>query len=332
MKSRILYILSLLICYGANAQQEFQFANSVNNPFILNPAAGGLSDNFQLETNSRLQWLGYEGGPRTFMLNGSGRLFAKSGSQDFNRDDKFFFENPIVKTHQYKHILGGKVWYDAIGPFAKTAIHGSYAYHLPINSNFMIGAGIGLGYSNFGVKSDRINLYQQDDANYTQFLGNASNVNLFDAQFGLVVYTENLFIGYSTAQTFRNKFKPEQVVTNSFFNTHHFVTLKYKFQGKESDFGVEPIVIARMVKNSPFAVDFGAKLYYKNATWFGVQYRTSNNLVFQIGSNMLKHFYLAYAFEVGVGKIRTQSNGTHEFTLGYYFGKNRNLSKEIKEK
>lgn len=332
MKNNIIYILTFIISIAANAQQEFQFANSVNNSFILNPAAGGLTDNFQLEANSRMQWLGYEGGPRTFMLNGSGRLFAKSGSQEFNTDDKFFFEAPKVKTHQYKHILGGKVWYDAIGPFAKTAIHGSYAYHLPINSDFMIGAGIGLGYSNFSIKSDRINLYQQDDANYNQFLSNATSLNMFDAQFGLVLYTEKLFLGYSTSQTFRNKFKPEQINTASVFNIHHFVTLKYLFQGKESDFGVEPIVIARLVKHSPFALDFGAKMYYKNASWLGVQYRTSNNLVFQVGTNFLKHLYISYAYEVGVGKIKTQNNGTHEFTLGYYFGKNRNLNKEIKEK
>ena len=56
------------------AQQEFQFSNSAFNPYLLNPAAGGLTDVMQFEVASRVQWMGYDGGPSTFMASGHSQI------------------------------------------------------------------------------------------------------------------------------------------------------------------------------------------------------------------------------------------------------------------
>ena len=64
MKNSI--VIALLFCSGALfSQQEAQFASGFQNPYIYNPAAGGLSSVTQIDLVARLQWVGYGGGPKT---------------------------------------------------------------------------------------------------------------------------------------------------------------------------------------------------------------------------------------------------------------------------
>jgi len=329
-----LVALNFMLSAVAFGQQEYQFANTVNNPYLLNPAAGGMTDVMQFEASTRMQWLGYDGGPKTILLSGHSQIkFGKSGEKaldEFNIRDEKLFQGPAVSTSKSKHVLGGKVWNDAIGPFSKTAIQGSYAYHLPLTKYINIGVGLGLGYSNFRLNDSKVILHQNDDNTYAQFLGNSSQQSFVDAQAGLVVYSEKFFFGLSTTQFLKNKVELNQISTSSNFNRHYFMIAKYKIEG-EGDIAFEPNVVVKVVQNSPVSVDFGARALYKNSSWFGVQFRTSSSLVFQIGSNLIKNLYVSYAYEASMGKLRTAGNSTHEIQLGYYLGRNRNVDKELKE-
>ena len=88
----------------------------------------------------------------------------------------------------------------------------------------------------------------------------------------------------------------------------------------------------KIAENSPVSLDLGVRFAYNRAAWLGVQYRTSNAIVFQVGANIIKNLYVAYGYEVATGKIRTASNGSHEIQLGFYLGRNRNMDREIKGK
>jgi type IX secretion system PorP/SprF family membrane protein len=337
MKRRNLFIgfalLNCLVGTQLYGQQEYQFANTVNNPYLLNPAAGGMTDVMQFEATTRMQWLGYDGGPKTIMLTGHSQIGigrSKNALSEFNIHDEKLFQGPKVTTAKSKHVIGGKVWNDAIGPFSKTAIQGSYAYHLPLTRSINMGLGIGLGYSNFRLNESKVHLMQTDDNTYAQFLGNASQQNLLDAQAGLVIYSEKFFVGLSTTQLLNNKVVLNDIITSSNFNRHFFLVAKYKIEG-EGNISVEPTVVVKMAPNSPVSADLGARLLYKNSSWFGLQFRTNSSLVFQVGSNLIKNLYVSYAYEASFGKLRTASNSTHEIQLGYYLGRNRNIDKELKE-
>ena len=329
-----LVALNFMLSAVVFGQQEYQFANTVNNPYLLNPAAGGLTDVMQIEASTRMQWLGYDGGPKTILLSGHSQIkFGKSGDkvlEEFNVRDEKLFKGPSVTTSKAKHVLGGKIWNDAIGPFSKMAIQASYAYHLPLTRKINIGVGLGIGYNNFRLNDSKVILHQNDDNAYAQFLGNSSQQSFADAQAGLVLYGEKFFFGLSTTQFLKNKVELDQISTASNFNRHYFMIAKYKIEG-EGDISIEPNVVVKMVQNSPVSVDFGARALYKNSSWFGVQFRTSSSLVFQIGSNLIKNLYMSYAYEASMGKLRTAGNSTHEIQLGYYLGRNRNVDKELKE-
>lgn len=329
-------LLSSMLCFSLemSAQQEGHYLSMASNPFMLNPAAGGLSDVSQVELLSRNQWSGYTGGPRSFTLVGHSEFRVGKETdkvlKEFNPSNAMLFQNPKRTVGKMKHIAGGKALFDAIGPFVKTSVYGSYAFHLPFTKTINFGAGIGLGWSNLGVLQERVVLFQQDDAAYSQFLGNTSTQNILDANAGIVFYSEKFFVGVSTAQLLRNSVVLQNVVTESNYNRHYFIVAKYQFELNE-EFSIEPTVVAKFAENSPFSGDFGARILYNNSTWFAFQYRTSNALTFQLGSNIVKNIYASYGYELGIGPLRKGSNGTHELQLGFYIGRNRNTAKEIKQ-
>jgi type IX secretion system PorP/SprF family membrane protein len=338
MKNQFLYSIVLgsilLISSTSIAQQEYQFSNTASNPYLLNPAAGGMYDVMQFEASSRMQWVGYGGGPTTIMLSGHSQIKFGGGEDkvlgEFNIRDEKMFKNPKYTIGKSKHVLGGKVWNDAIGPFAKTSVQASYAYHLPLSKKLNFGAGIGLGYSNFRLNESRVTLYQQDDNTYSQFLGNTSSQSMGDAQVGLVVYGEKFYFGISGTQLLKNKVELNQVVTQSNMNRHAFLVTKYRIE-TGGNIDIEPSAILKTTLNSPMSVDLGARIIYKSSSWGGIQFRTNNTLVLQIGTNLIKNLYVNYSYDQAIGKIRTAGSGTHEIQLGYYLGRNRNVDKELKE-
>ena len=329
----IITILTVFLYCNGYAQQESQFINVMNNPYILNPAAGGISGVMNFELSSRTQWMGYNGGPQTFMFTGNSQIKVKKGGDnalsEFNTDDKALFSDPVATTGKIKHIVGGRAMNDAIGPFAKTSIFGSYAIHLPFTKKVNFGLGVGLGWSNFRINQDRVVLYQEDDAAYSQFLGNSSTQNILDANAGIVFYNDKFVGGISMTQLLKNKATFDDIATESFYNRHFFVTAKYRFDLGEQ-YSIEPVAIGKFVANSPMSLDLGFRFAYNRSVWLGAQYRTSNAVVLQVGANIIKNIYIAYGYEVATGKIRTASNGSHEVQIGFYLGKNRNMDKEIK--
>ncbi|MES2800733.1 MAG: type IX secretion system membrane protein PorP/SprF [Bacteroidota bacterium] len=335
--NKIFFVGSFLVLTTtvAIAQQEYQFSNTMNNPFYLNPAAGGMTDVIQLEAGARMQWTGYDQSPTTFMLSGSSQINFKGKHSEkvigeFNVKDETFFSGPKNSVAKSKHVIGGKIMSDNIGPFMKTSIAGSYAYHLPLTKSINFGAGIGLGYSNFRVNESRVVLYQQDDAAYMQFLGSTSGQSMLDAQAGLVVYSEKFFVGLSGTQLLKNKVKWNGVMTESNMNRHLFLIAKYRFDIGEVH-AIEPGAVLKSTLNSPLSIDFGARYIWKGAVWGGLQYRTNSTLVFQVGANIAKGLYLNYNYDQALGKLAGRGAGTHEIQLGLYLGKNRNVDKELKD-
>ena len=274
-------------------QQEYQFSNTVYNPYYLNPAAGGLTDVAQFEITGRRQWLAYDGGPRTLMVSGHSQIRAgksENALAEFNAKGKSFYDLPTMTAGKVKHVVGGKATNDAIGPFTKTAISGSYAIHLPLVKKVNFGAGVGLGWSNFSIDQSRVALYQDDDQAYQSFLGSTSMMNFADVSAGIVVYHENFFFGFSTTQLLNNKvvFNDNQTLSN--FNRHYFLVGRYSHE-LNSSLAVEPNFVAKFVGNSPPSFDLGARMKFANTSWLGLQYRTSNAIVFQLGSTLVKNLF-----------------------------------------
>lgn len=313
------------------AQQESQFANYIHNPYIFNPAAGGMMDVIQVDLGYRNQYTGTDGNPSTFYLTGHAQIGAKNaGIGEFNLDKENLYQTPERTIGSLKQIAGGKFSRDGIGPFQKTSMYGSYAVHMPLVKTLNIGVGLSAGWSNFQIDQNKVILHDANDNIYNQFSSTLSKQNNLDIQTGLVLYNDKFFFGLSGTQLLNNTVNIEQIETANTLNRHLFLISSYRFEISEK-MELEPFAMIKATQKSPASFDFGMRMKYNKSIWGGIQYRRGNAFVISAGMNVLKNFNVSYAFEYGTKSTRIGNAGSHELQLGFLIGNNRNVDKEIKE-
>lgn len=331
-------ILSLSVLLGVaqtvSGQQELQFSQTINNPYFFNPAAGGLSNVGEVFISDRTQWSGIEGRPQSFYASISSIIDTKRNDenfalQEFNTSRKSFFDTP-QRTLGRKHILGGKLFTDQIGPFKKSSFQASYGYHLPINSRWNVGAGLSFGLSNFGIDENKAVLSSAGDAAYLSYAANSPRQNYFDANAGLVLYSSKFLLSLSTTQFLNTQATFDGVASKSNYARHYFALASQRFD-VGTDYCIEPLILTKFLSNAPVTFDAGARFHYQNIGFMSIICRNQSALSVGIGCNMLKNFRMCYSYDLSIGKTRSFGTGAHEIQLGILFGHKRNLSKEFRK-
>jgi type IX secretion system PorP/SprF family membrane protein len=324
MKIFSLFLLILLHIGFLNAQQETQLTQIYMNPFLYNPAAGGINSMIDINLGFRQQWTGIQGAPMTIYGSASSPIrFSKKSNNvvPTHKPEKTFFAQPEVTTGMIKNVLGGKFMTTSVGPFNKTSVSASYSFHFPLAKNTNMSFGVSAGYNNFGLNVSRISLYQNEDLAYNTMLGNGGNQNMFDMQAGMFIYSKYFQFGYSATQLIQNKITLSKIMTASNLNIHHFIYAAGMF-----DLGhkvqISPGIFIGLVKNIPFNIEGNIRVLYKRMAWIMVGYKNSNALTLGIGANLFKYMRLGYSFDLGVGKNSVR-NTSHEITLGFIVGKNK---------
>lgn len=334
MKNFNLLIISLFATVALWSQQETQFTQYYQNAYFFNPAAGGTKSLMEFDAGFRRQWLGIEGSPRSVFLTGHSVVKFESGGSDvvneFNTKNESFYQTPKNTIGRNKHVVGGRLLNDAIGPFEKNSVMASYAYHLRFSKNTMLGLGMSAGWSNYGINSDKVKLVDNDDEAYEDFLLRNNNQNIFDVNAGISLYGERFHFGISSIQLLDNDMIIDQVQTVSTYGRHWFMFGKYNFDIIDK-FAVEPHFMGQLIGQAPFAINFGSRFIYDKKYWLNTSYRWGDAVNFGFGLNFLENLRVGYAFDFGIGVLQGTAGNAHEIQLGYVIGNNRNIDKEIDE-
>lgn len=331
-------IFATLSIFGAvltaSAQQELQFSQTLSNPFFFNPAAGGLSNVGEVFLSQRSQWSGIEGRPLTFYGSVNSIIDTKRDDenfalQEFNTSRKSVFTSP-ARTLGKKHIVGGKMYTDQIGPFRKNSVQASYAYHLPLNFEWNFGAGLSIGYSNFGIDENKAVLDEAGDAAFMSYAANSPRQNYLDAGAGLVLYSKTFLLSLSTTQLMNKQASFDGVASNSYYARHYFALVSNQF-AVGTNYMLEPLAMVKMVGKAPLSYDAGMRFHYRQMGFLSVTYRSQSALAFGVGCNVLKNFRFCYSYDIAISKTRSFGAGAHELQLGILFGHKRNLEREFKK-
>jgi type IX secretion system PorP/SprF family membrane protein len=327
-------LISLLFCGVSFGQQEAQFSQYYNNPYYFNPAAGGMTKTTQFDLGFRKQWMNIEGSPLSFYATGHSEVrFNSSKSEvveEFNRDSESVFSSPSKRIGVSKHVVGGKMFSDQIGPFMKNSVMGSYAYHLRFTKKSMLGLGVSAGWSNFGINSSKVILHDEDDMEYNNFLTRNSNQNIFDVQAGITWYGEKFTVGISSTQLLNNDLIIEEVLTQSQYGRHWFMFGMMEF-ALNDEVSVEPHFMVQTIANAPSSFNLGSRVIYNNRYWANLAYRFGDAINIGFGMNFAGNFRFGYAYDFGAGAVQRINNSVHELVIGYVIGNNRNVKKELKD-
>ncbi len=277
----------------AFAQQLPQYSQYQFNDYVFNPAVAGSRNYFEARSGHRSQWVGITDAPRTYTLSVTTPLDGQ------------------------KMGIGAYLYTDHVGPTRRTGIQASWGYHLKLTETLKLSLAISVGIQQFLVDGSKISLRDPAD----NVIGDEVQSSLVpDGKFGLYLYHERYYFGFSAPQILQNelKFYEEQTSTMSELARHYYVTGGYRLPLGE-DWELEPSFMLKYVDPVPLKIDLTATVRYKNVIWIGASYRNNDAIVAMLGGTLSDAFSFGYSYDITTSNIKDYSDGTHEIMLGIQF-------------
>ncbi len=301
----------MALCRQSYGQQTQAFSQYLFNRFLLNPAACGADNYSTIGLVIKDQWTGFANAPSNQTLTGQMRvpregLFGNRKSRPGRRGPENIG-------------LGIALFNDIRGPIRTTGMQGTYAYHLEDRYGQL---SFGLSLSFFQLRIDRNKITTETEDRFI----NASDLNTFvpDAAFGMHYTTKDYYAGLSISNLFQSilMFGGRN---SSDYQINRLYTLLggYVFELNQ-DYSLVPSTQLKFNEHGATQIDLNATLYYHDAFWGGLSYRSGGGGVAG-GTSILfgaryKQFYFGYAFDYTLGNIRKYSYGSHELMVNIVFG------------
>jgi type IX secretion system PorP/SprF family membrane protein len=284
----VLCMLALLMPAAIKAQQIPNFSLYNMNHYLLNPAASGLTDRVPISASYRKMWAGIENSPSMEYVSAN-MLVAKDMG------------------------VGARLFNNTQGPLRKTGFEGSYSYHVGLgNGDTKLSFGLSLLLYQFYLNKSDLKIENMDDQ---VFMGK-EQMFVPDAGFGTYLYGKNYYVGLSIPQLFqRNIDLKSDMILQQKQVRHYYLHGGYIYD-INSDFTLEPSLLLKFIEAGIFQADINALLTYKQMVSFGLSYRTSEALVFQLGYKT-PDLYFGYAYDLILGGIGASTWGSHEILFTY---------------
>jgi type IX secretion system PorP/SprF family membrane protein len=144
----------------------------------------------------------------------------------------------------------------------------------------------------------------------------------FDASLGLFArFYENTYASLSFTNLIAERLNNIGTNESSGSLFQHYVFLVgHKFELSNNQLSLEPSIMVRQVKDTPFNVDINLKAgILDNKLIAGLSYRSLKTIGALIGSEISESFRFFYTFDLSMQDLQQYSTGSHEVTLAFGF-------------
>ncbi len=297
-------------------------------PTYYNPGAAGDTDNIRLRGGMRMQWVGIDGAPRTFLA---------AADMPFRFLGKRFGTGVVIQQ-------------ESAGLFRNLTASAQIGYKFKALKGEFTGA-LQVGFFNEQFKGSEV--YIPDDDDYHDGTDDAipdRDVagNAFDLGVGFYYVHKRFKAGISLlhANNPTVTFTSENSTTAGTGGSDE-TAKKYQFTARRSLYftaeGNIPIkntlfeVIPSLLVRSDFTftdVAVTGRVRYKKLFTAGIGYRHDDALSLMLGAE-LKGIFIGYSYDYHLSDIAKASSGSHEIFAGYnlkldFSEKNRNKHKSIR--
>jgi type IX secretion system PorP/SprF family membrane protein len=284
---KLLIILFLLISFCGFSQQSEQYSQYSFNNFGYNPAFLGTVKCMDIRAGYRMQWIGFEGAPRSKFASLQYPL-KKKRSKNRNR-----------------HAVGLYINQDEVHRTTRTMVKGAYAYTMRLSSKYTLSAGIFAGIQQYAT--DFEGLENSSDPVLASVDG--SVLRYPDIMPGILLYNKSLYWSFSINQLYFKNINLGQDQTQ--VNQYYFGS------GHKSQYGDWTIFKSVLLKwniMAPPAVDLNLAWMYREKISFGLGYRVGESAIANLKFN-LGAIKIGYAFDYPLNKL--SGNYGHEIMLGF---------------
>lgn len=257
----LIHVFYLLFFHESKAQQQPLQTMFWNHYSVYNPGATGVNNTYYAASSSRLQWAKLNRRPITQML---------------------LFDYKIAKI---KSGIGVNYTYDQLGYQASNNFNLNYAYHLHLNKDKILSAGVSFGYEKIAVDYTALNALTLNDPNITV----SQNFSLFNLGTGLLYQSPHLLIGLSAAQI-------NQYRDSNFKNVRHLYFCSVGTFNLNAKFQLKPAIYFRHTDVASL-LEANIRTVYLKKYWFGSSFRVNNSLSFMAGIDIKEKYRISYAYD-----------------------------------
>lgn len=308
--------------FSARAQTDAQLTQYTQVPNFYNPAAVGMTDLLRIRAGGRMQWVGIDDAPVTFIA---------SGDMPFKLAGKRLGAGLVAET-------------ESMGLFSSLSIGAQVAYKLrKWGGEFSFGLQLGM----FNQKFKGSEVFIPEDDDYHQ--GTDDGIPMrdiqgtaFDASAGIWYSRPNFWAGVScthltspaismkadgTEETTADQEYEFQADRTIYFMAGYNITLRNTL--------VELTPSVMVKSNFTFTTgEATLRARYNKMFTIGVGYRY-DDAVYLILQAEIKNFFVGYSYDYATSAIMKASSGSHEVFLGYSMkldlsDKNKNKHKSIR--
>jgi len=314
-------LLLLTLVVPSWGQQKPQYSLYPLNNYLLNPAVSGIEQYADVKVGHRNQWVGIEGAPTTSYLSFHTPIGQPGHKVKGNwkrirkqRQGRPAFKTAAAKGVQPHHGIGGAILSDRIGPFNRTDLQLSYAYHIPFSEKLTISMGFAGGLMQFGLDVDKVHFANPGD----NVLGSGYQTNLRpDLSAGIWAYGSKFYLGTAGTQLLRTRldFGGANLTDQNRLRHHYFLTGGYRFE-LSPDVSFVPSIMLKFMQPAPLSVDATARFIFRDRMWLGGSYRQGDAVTGFVGFSLNYLLDISYAYDFNTSPLREFSSGTHELLLG----------------
>ncbi len=290
----LLSILSGLLCFIVQAQNDVQFTNYNFSKLVYNPAYAGSSGMPSMAAIYRNQWVTLDGAPKTLHAN---------------------FHMPFYEN---KCGFGIAITSDQIGMIRSNLLDASYAYRFKTGGNGVMSLGV-TGRLEYGkVDWSEANPLDLGD----EFVPDV-NVGSLQPNFGFGAYYErsNLYAGFSVPQLINTSLYQQEDVSNQGIDYRTYYFMFGYLMNLTKDVKFQPGVLLSMNKQVPFEADITANFIFLNTFWIGGNYRVGDSFDAMVQYQVTNEMRAGLSFDFTMSELNKFTNGSIEVMVSYNINK-----------
>ncbi|MDE5989176.1 MAG: PorP/SprF family type IX secretion system membrane protein [Duncaniella sp.] len=324
--------LTLAVCApAAKAQGDAMLSQYWALPTYYNPGAAGDTDNLRLRGGGRLQWIGIDNAPKTFVL---------AADMPFKLLGKRFGAGLVAQQ-------------ESMGLFRNLTVNAQIGYKLKLLKGELTGS-LQIGFLNEQFRGSEVYIPSDDDFHQPDddaIPNRDVSGNALDLGLGLYYTHPKFWAGVSllhaNSPTVTFTSEGESASGSPSLPSGDGVAKKYQFTAKRAAYFMAgsniPVkntlfeVIPSLIVRSDFTfTDFEltGRLRYNKLFTAGIGYRYNDALSLMLGAE-IKGIFIGYSYDYHTSDISKASSGSHEIVAGYnlkldFSEKNRNKHKSIR--
>lgn len=268
------------------------FTQYMFNTLAVNPAYAGTRNALNINTLTRLQWVGMDGAPKTFSIG-------------------------VHTPYNKKKIgLGITLINDEVGPVNNTYFTINYAYRLSITDNITLSMGIKGGLNSYHAGLTDLNV---EDPTDDAFQNNEKQLNP-NLGLGFYLYHDKYYIGFAAPKLLETKVDQEYATSDNELKRHYFIMAGYIFN-INSRWDFKPSILTKAVSGAPVSNDITMQFLYNKKIWLGAMYRIGDAAGLFVDVRLNDQFTIGYGYDFSLNGLSGLNSGTHEIMLSYDFDK-----------